>query len=309
MSRPLRLEFAGALYHVTARGNAREDIFRDDGDRATFLDLLGREIAQQRWRLYAYCLMGNHYHLLIETPEPNLTRGMQRLNQVYTQRFNRRHRRVGHVLQGRYKAIVVDKDGYFKELIRYVVLNPVRAKRVRGPERWAWSSYCATAGLSTVPPWLAVDEVRGQFGGSGAAYRRFVAQGLGLPSVWEGLRGQMWLGDETFRDKMQRRLGGKHSADVSRAQREPARPNPDELLTEVAKAFDLPRHSVLDRRHAQAYRCAVYLLRRVVNEPIAKVARRAGISAPRVSQIQAEAESARPQGPLKMLLDRYKVKR
>ena len=115
MSRPLRLEFAGALYHVTARGNAREDIFRDDGDRATFLDLLGREIAQQRWRLYAYCLMGNHYHLLIETPEPNLTRGMQRLNQVYTQRFNRRHQRVGHVLQGRYKAIVVDKDSYFKE--------------------------------------------------------------------------------------------------------------------------------------------------------------------------------------------------
>ena len=109
MSRPLRLEFAGALYHVTARGNAREDIFRDDEDRATFLDLLGREIAQQRWRLYAYCLMDNHYHLLIETPEPNLTRGMQRLNQVYTQRFNRRHRRVGHVLQGRYQAIVVDQ--------------------------------------------------------------------------------------------------------------------------------------------------------------------------------------------------------
>jgi REP element-mobilizing transposase RayT len=309
MSRPLRLEFAGALYHVTARGNACEDIFRDDGDRATFLDLLGREIAQQRWRLYAYCLMGNHYHLLIETPEPNLTRGMQRLNQVYTQRFNRRHRRVGHVLQGRYKAIVVDKDSYFKELIRYVVLNPVRAKMVRGPERWAWSSYRATAGLSTVPLWLAVDEVRGQFGGSGAAYRRFVAQGIGLPSVWEGLRGQMWLGEETFRANMQRRLGGKRGADVSRAQREPARPNPDELLAEVAKAFDIPRHAVLDRRHAQAYRCAVYLLRRVVNEPIAKVARRAGISAPRVSQIQAEAESARPQGPMRKLLECYKVKR
>ena len=108
---------------------------------------------------------------------------------------------------------------------------------------------------------------------------------------------------------MQRRLGGKRSADVSRAQREPGRPNPDELLTEVAKAFDLPRHAVLDRRHAPAYRCAVYLLRRVVNEPIAKVARRVGISAPRVSQIQAEAESAKPQGPMRTLLDRYKIKR
>src|SRR3970282_548901 len=271
MSRPLRLEFAGALYHVTARGNARENIFRDDEDRATFLDLLGREIAQQRWRLYAYCRMDNPYPLLIETPEPNLTHGMQRLNQVYTQRFNRRHRRVGHVLQGRYKAIVVDKDGYLKELIRYVVLNPVRAKLVRLPERWAWSSYRATAGLSATPPWLAVDEVRGQFGGSGAVYRRFVAQGVGLPSVWASLQGQMWLGDEEFRDKMQRHLGGKRSADVSRAQREPARPTPDELLAGVAKAFGLPRSAVLDRGHAQAYRCAVYLLRRAANEPIGKV--------------------------------------
>src|SRR3989304_3900760 len=233
MSRPLRLEFAGALYHVTARGNAREDIFRDDGDRATFLDLLGREIAQQPWRLYASCLSANHYHLLIETPEPNLTRGMQRLNQVYTQRFNRRHRRVGHVLQGRYKAIVVDKDSYFKELIRYVVLNPVRAKIVRRPERWAWSSYRATAGLGTAPPWLAVDAVRRQFRASGADYRRFVAQGIGLPSVWEGLRGQMWLGGEKFRDKMQRHLGDKRSADVTRAQREPARPSTDERLTPI----------------------------------------------------------------------------
>ena len=309
MCRPLRLEFAGALYHVTARGNAREDIFRDDEDRATFLDLLGREIAQQRWRLYAYCLMDNHYHLLIETPEPNLTRGMRRLNQVYTQRFNRRHRRVGHVLQGRYKAIVVDKDGYLKELIRYVVLNPVRAKRVRLPERWAWSSYRATAGLSAAPPWLAVDEVRGQFGGSGAVYRRFVAQGVGLPSVWASLQGQMWLGDEEFRDKMQRHLGGKRSADVSRAQREPARPTPDELLARVAKALGLPHSAVLDRGHAQAYRCAVYLLRRVANEPIGKVARRAGISAPRVSQIQAEMEKANLQGPIRMLLERYKIKR
>ena len=309
MSRPLRLEFAGALYHVTARGNAREDIFRDDEDRALFLDLAGREIAQQRWRLYAYCLMGNHYHLLIETAEPNLTRGMQRLNQVYTQRFNRRHRRVGHVLQGRYKAIVVDQDSYLKELIRYVVLNPVRAKMVRLPERWVWSSYRTTAGLSAAPPWLAVDEVRGQFGASRAAYRRFVAQGIGLPSVWEGLRGQMWLGDEQFRSKMQRRLGVKRSADVSRAQREPARPNPGELLTEVAKAFGLARGAALDRRHAQAYRGAVYLLRRVVNEPIGKVARRAGISAPRVSQIQAEVESTKLQRPMQMLLNRYNVKR
>jgi hypothetical protein len=119
----------------------------------------------------------------------------------------------------------------------------------------------------------------------------------------------MWLGDEQFRDKMQRHLGSKRSADVSRTRREPALPTPDELLAGVAKAFGLPRSALLDRSHAQAYRCAVYLLRRVANEPIGKVARRAGISAPRVSQIQAEMERTNGQGPIQMLLERYKVKR
>jgi REP element-mobilizing transposase RayT len=115
MARPLRLEFAGALYHLTSRGDHREDIYLDDQDRRTFLDLLGKEILQQRWLCYAYCLMDNHYHLLIETPEANLVRGMRRLNGVYTQSFNRRHARVGHVFQGRYKAIIVDKENYLLE--------------------------------------------------------------------------------------------------------------------------------------------------------------------------------------------------
>ena len=140
MTRPLRLEFPGALYHLTARGDRREDIFLDDTDRQTFLDLLAKEIRQQRWRLYAYCLMSNHYHLLIETPEGNLVAGMRRLNGVYTQAFNRRHGRVGHVLQGRYKSILVDKDAYLLELARYIVLNPVRAGMVKRVQDWPWSS-------------------------------------------------------------------------------------------------------------------------------------------------------------------------
>jgi putative transposase len=127
MARPLRLEFSGAVYHVTARGDRREAIFLDDQDRQRFLGLLGREIGQQNWLLYAYCLMSNHYHLLLETPEANLARGMRRLNGVYTQGFNRRYGLSGHVLQGRYKAILVDRDAYLLELSRYVVLNPVRA--------------------------------------------------------------------------------------------------------------------------------------------------------------------------------------
>ena len=308
MARPLRLEFAGALYHVTARGNARADIFLDDDDRRQFLELLGAEIAQQGWRLYAYCLMGNHYHLLIETPEPNLGRGMRRLNQVYTQRFNRRRRRVGHVMQGRYKAIVVDKDGYLLELARYVVLNPVRAKMVKAPERWVWSSYRASAGLSDAPPWLATRELLGLFQGSRAAYRKFVAQGVGLAPVWEQLRGQIWLGDEAFRQRMQRRVAGKREAAIPRGQLLPARPDAEEVLMDVAKAFKLTRSEVFERGNAQAYRCAVYLLRRAANVPIARVAQMARISAPRVSQIQAEIERGGAQGAVHALLKKYKVK-
>jgi putative transposase len=118
MARPLRLEFPGAVYHLTARGNARGAIVADDEDRGRFVALLGREVSQQRWACYAWCLMDNHYHLLIETPEGNLVSGMRRLNQTYTQNFNRRHGRVGHVLQGRYKSMVVDKESYLLELCR-----------------------------------------------------------------------------------------------------------------------------------------------------------------------------------------------
>jgi len=127
MARPLRLEFPGTLYHLTARGNAQQAIFLDAMDREAFLTILAGEIDQHRWRCYAYCLMDNHYHLLIETPEANLVHGMRRLNSRYAQRFNRRHRRVGHLFQGRYKSIVVDRERHLLELTRYIVLNPVRA--------------------------------------------------------------------------------------------------------------------------------------------------------------------------------------
>ena len=124
MARPLRIEYPGALYHVTSRGNAREDIFFDEKDRQRFLATLAHVIRDYHWICYAYCQMTNHYHLLIETPEANLSRGMRQLNGVYTQALNRRHGRVGHIFQGRFKALLVEKDGYLLELCRYIVLNP-----------------------------------------------------------------------------------------------------------------------------------------------------------------------------------------
>ena len=134
MARPLRIEFPGALYHVTSRGNARQRVFRDDEDREMFLATLAWVVERFGWRCHAYCLMDNHIHLLIETPQPNLSRGMRQLNGVYTQPFNRRHRKVGHLFQGRFKAVLVEKERYLLELARYIVLNPVRAKMVKTPE-------------------------------------------------------------------------------------------------------------------------------------------------------------------------------
>ena len=131
MARPLRIEFNGALYHITARGDKRADIFEDNEDREQFLNLLKEVCSRFNWQIHAYCLMDNHYHLLVETPEGNLSLGMRQLNGVYTQKFNRKHKRVGHVFQGRIKRIIVEKDAHLLELARYIVLNPVRAKMIR----------------------------------------------------------------------------------------------------------------------------------------------------------------------------------
>jgi REP element-mobilizing transposase RayT len=202
MSRPLRIEFAGALYHVMARGNAREAIFADDVDRAAFVDGIVRACERFDWVLWAYCLMDNHYHLLIETRRASLSRGMREINGIHTQRFNRRHQRVGHVLQGRYKAVLVDKDSYLLELSRYIVLNPVRARLCASAADWPWSSYRAVMGQDDPLPSLASDETLSLFGTQRAAarraYARFVADGVGAFDPDAAISSQVFLGDEAF---------------------------------------------------------------------------------------------------------------
>ena len=202
MSRPLRIEFDGALYHVTSRGDRKEPIYDDDLDRIRFLEILGEVIGTYNWLCHAYCLMGNHYHLVIETPSGNLSRGMRQLNGVYTQASNRRHGRVGHVFQGRFKAILVDHNSYFLELSRYVVLNPVRAGMSERPKDWPWSSYLATLGSTWAPNWLITDRILAQFAGNRhkarQGYAQFVAEGMGHVPIWQNLNQQIYLGDDAF---------------------------------------------------------------------------------------------------------------
>ena len=172
MARPLRLELAGALYHVTSRGDGREDIYLSDDDRQAWLETLAQVCGRFNWVCHAYCQMSNHYHLVIETPDANLSKGMRQLNGVYTQRFNRSHQRVGHVFQGRFKAILVEKDSYLLELARYVVLNPLRARMIRQLDQWPWSSYPATCGRVAKPDWLQTDFILSQFSAQRARDRQ-----------------------------------------------------------------------------------------------------------------------------------------
>ncbi len=238
MARPLRIEYPGALYHLTTRGNARADIFEDNLDREKYLEILASVVRKYRWICHGFCLMGNHYHLLVETPEGNLCRGMRQLNGLYTQTFNRRHRRVGHLFQGRYKSILVEKDSYLLQLSRYVVLNPVKAGMVKVPEDWEWSSYQATAGLTTAPDCLSTDWILAQFSEHNTTacerYRNFVWEGLDCQSIWTNLRGGVLLGDEGFVARMGRHLSGKvPSSEIPRRERLLHRPSLGELFSDM----------------------------------------------------------------------------
>ncbi len=266
MARPLRIEFPGAIYHVTSRGNARQAIFIDDEGRGIFLDILSMVVERFKWVCHTYCLMENHYHLLIETPDGNLSRGMRELNGVYTQGFNQRYGRVGHLFQGRYKAILVEKDNHLLSLCRYVVLNPFRVGLIRRPEDWRWSSYRATIGLAKRPSFLTIDWVLSQFGGRRRVamerYRRFVMEGIGKDSPWETLKGQIFLGTDEFINQLRGLLDERgRIKEVPRVQRYVARPS----LRELFKGEKGQERTAWDRAIYDAYVCYGYTMREIAD--------------------------------------------
>jgi putative transposase len=165
MGRPLRIQFPGAIYHVTCRGNNKQDIFFREEDAELFLEIVAQTVQKYGIVIHAYCLMINHYHFLIETPQGNISEPMRYINQRYSQLFNKRYQRVGHVFQARYKSKLIEKDAHLLEVIRYIVNNPVRAGLVKATSDYTWSSYRQTAGLATPESWLTVTWIHEQFGG------------------------------------------------------------------------------------------------------------------------------------------------
>lgn len=297
MSRPLRIEYAGALYYVSARGNAGQEIFLKDGDRRQFLELLGREISQHRWICHGYCLLEKQYCLLVETPEANLGRGIGRLNAIYSQWFNRRYGRSGHLFQGRYKSIIVEKAVWLGAVVREMAWEPVRAGLVKRPGQWPWSSHRAIGKDRDAPPWLTVDWVLGEFAGAPEgtrkAYRDYVAEGKSAPSPWQDVRAQMYLGSEPFLRDMAQRIRTLPSDQVPRDMLHPDRPTRDAIIGAVAKAAGVPASSALDRAVRQdVFQVTVYLLRRAANLSLKEVSAMAGVSPPRISQIQRAIEDA-----------------
>lgn len=211
MTRALRLEYPGAWWHVTNRGVEQRDIFLDDHDRRVFLDLLGEVVPRFRWVMHAYVLMTNHFHLLLETLEPTLSRGMKKVGEDYAEHFNQRYRRVGHLFQGRFKSYLIDSEAYLLTVARYVVLNPVRAGMVDAALHYAWSSARATAGLSASPRWLTTGSVLDRLDKDGVrarlAYRAFVTDASKASErPWDQLVGGLYLGDDEFMERVRARI-------------------------------------------------------------------------------------------------------
>jgi putative transposase len=287
MARPLRIEFPGAVYHVTSRGDRREAIFVDDVDRRALLDVLASGLERFDGCALAWCFMGNHYHFVLQTRQSNLSLLMRHINGVYTQRFNQRHRKVGHLFQGRFKAVLVDRDSYLLEVCRYVELNPVRASMVAAPGDWPWSSFAALTGQAPCPPWLDRAAVWGYLMGedasngtlarkAGQAYADLVAAGKDV-ALWPNhLRQQMYLGNEAFVLRMQALASNRAVSDkeIPKAQRA----SPKTLQDWLGLMPSRDEAIVAAHRHSQL--------------SMSEIARALGLSVSRVSRIIARGQAA-----------------
>lgn len=270
MARPLRIEFAGALYHVMSRGNEKRAIVRDDVDRSERLEWLRRTVVTYGWRLHAFVLMTNHEHLFVETPEPNLSVGMRFLNGSYAGSFNRRHRRVGHLFQGRFKSHLVETGGYFSSLSRYLHLNPFVARLVTKPEAYPWSSYPGYHRATKALPWVVYERILGEFARdparARAAYRSFVRAGMNDPPAapWANAVEGLLIGSDRFVQRVRELFRGHGTDRAVPLQLVRGRPSLNRIIEVVARELgrnplDLCRSGF--RRDGAARALVAYLAR------------------------------------------------
>jgi REP element-mobilizing transposase RayT len=265
MARPLRLDLPGALHHVTSRGNERRRIFRCNRDREAFLQFLTEAVKRFGWRVTAWVLMTNHYHLVIQTPEANLSRGMQWLNGTYADWFNRRHDRSGHLFQGRFKSFIIETETYSTEVLRYVVLNPVRAKLVARPEEYRWSSYRATAGLEAAPAWLDLAAVYAHFHLDRTAAEAMYAEHVlarvdSSERLWDRAINGIYLGGEEWAKQMRTIVESRpRSTDHPLEQRAVGRPRVQKVIAAVAGAAAQAEEIVRSRGGGPLRRLAAWL--------------------------------------------------
>jgi REP element-mobilizing transposase RayT len=247
MSRPLRIEYAGAWYHVMNRGAARQVIYLQPAHRQLFLALLGELLERFGIETHAYCLMDNHYHLLLHTPKGQLSRGMRHLNGLYTQRFNRREQRDGALFRGRYKAILVEADSYLLHVSRYIHRNPLEAGFTEPLERYRWSSYAAYVGYVCPEPWLQRHHVLAMAGGSPEQYAAFVKQASDrdVDAFYDRQRLKPILGGETFMVQVTQDLDTRHM-ELADARRLPVPPTVAQIVDAVAASYHVKSQVLTD---------------------------------------------------------------
>jgi putative transposase len=291
MARPLRIEYAGALYHVISRGNEQRPIVMDDVDRSRRLSWLRKAVETYGWRLHVFVLMGNHEHLFVETPEPNLSAGMQYLNGSYTGYFNRRIGRAGHLFQGRFKAHLIDERGYFQAVSRYIHLNPVRAALVQRPDEYPWSSYAGYVRAAKMLNWITYDRVLLDFGpGDDAArrrrYRRYVEAALDEPmtSPFATAVEGVLIGSQAFVERIRNMLSARApDRAIPALDRLRLRPPLSDIVAAVFRGLDTgssERWLAGHRSNSGGRAVAAYLSRRRYRYSCAEIAAALGFTSP-----------------------------
>ena len=252
MSQQIRLEYPGSLWHIAVHGSEHREIFRDDADRLCFLNLLGVSVRRAEWMLCAYVLLPCEFRLLLKLTAKTLSSGMQWLSSTYAQRFNRRRNRVGHLVHGRFDGCLIDEKTYFLEVMRHIVLSPVRAGIVAKPDEYPWSSHLAVLGDASPPRWLAIDDLLGRFGNTPEIARRRYRAFIDTDddrNPWDDLVGDIYLGSERWLRKVRKRLGEKPRTDErSRLQRTLCTSTMPDVIAAVADSWSIDEGRIRDGR-------------------------------------------------------------